>query len=67
MRIGVLMDHCSETLNLQDFEGRTPLHYAILTKNETVLQLLLNTKRCQMNIIDHHLHTPLHLAAQQGM
>ena len=67
MCIGLLIDRCSEpTLNHQDFEGQSVVHTAILAKNQRYLQLLLKTKRCQLNLIDHNLHTPLHLAARQG-
>lgn len=64
--IELLIDHSPNTLNWQDFEGRTPLHLAVANGDISACDALLNSRRCQLNITDHNSCTALHLAAQLG-
>ncbi|KAJ0000380.1 hypothetical protein NQD34_012222 [Periophthalmus magnuspinnatus] len=53
-------------LNWQDFEGRTPLHFAVADGNETVVEVLTSYEGCNVTAYDNLFRTPLHWAALLG-
>ncbi|KAF7227253.1 inversin isoform X1 [Nothobranchius furzeri] len=53
-------------LNWQDYEGRTPLHFAVADGNEAVVKLLTSYKGCNVTAYDNLFRTPLHWAALLG-
>uniref|UniRef100_A0A8C8DZH7 Ankyrin repeat and FYVE domain containing 1 n=1 Tax=Oryzias sinensis TaxID=183150 RepID=A0A8C8DZH7_9TELE len=50
--------------NMQNSRGRTPLHEAVVSGNETVFQQLLQCKQLDMELKDHEGSTALWLALQ---
>ncbi|MDR0624911.1 MAG: ankyrin repeat domain-containing protein [Holosporales bacterium] len=54
------------TPNVRNDEGRYPLHYAILTKNERIIEILLSDHRTYLTKKDHFGDTPLQLAEKEG-
>ncbi|XP_072316772.1 inversin [Eucyclogobius newberryi] len=53
-------------LNWQDFEGRTPLHFAVADGNEAVVEVLTLYEGCNVTAYDNLFRTPLHWAALLG-
>ncbi|KAK7881071.1 hypothetical protein WMY93_032321 [Mugilogobius chulae] len=53
-------------LNWQDFEGRTPLHFAVADGNESVVEVLTSYEGCNVTAYDNLFRTPLHWAALLG-
>ncbi|XP_077577444.1 inversin [Stigmatopora nigra] len=53
-------------LNWQDYEGRTPLHFAVADGNEAVVEVLTSYKGCHVTAYDNLFRTPLHWAALLG-
>ncbi|XP_075868643.1 inversin isoform X2 [Nelusetta ayraudi] len=53
-------------LNWQDYEGRTPLHFAVADGNEAVVEVLTSYKGCNVTAYDNLFRTPLHWAALLG-
>uniref|UniRef100_A0AAV2MCS4 Inversin n=1 Tax=Knipowitschia caucasica TaxID=637954 RepID=A0AAV2MCS4_KNICA len=53
-------------LNWQDFEGRTPLHFAVADGNEAVVEVLTSYEGCNVTAYDNLFRTPLHWAALLG-
>ncbi|KAM9805995.1 inversin isoform X2 [Syngnathus typhle] len=53
-------------LNWQDYEGRTPLHFAVADGNEAVVELLTSYEGCNVTAYDNLFRTPLHWAALLG-
>ncbi|XP_059922006.1 inversin isoform X1 [Gadus macrocephalus] len=53
-------------LNWQDYEGRTPLHFAVADGNEAVVDLLTSYHGCSVTAYDNLFRTPLHWAALLG-
>ncbi|XP_037532229.1 inversin [Nematolebias whitei] len=53
-------------LNWQDYEGRTPLHFAVADGNEAVVKVLTSYKGCNVTAYDNLFRTPLHWAALLG-
>ncbi|KAJ3597825.1 hypothetical protein NHX12_001342 [Muraenolepis orangiensis] len=53
-------------LNWQDYEGRTPLHFAVADGNEAVVDLLTSYQGCSVTAYDNLFRTPLHWAALLG-
>ena len=62
----MLIEHSPNTLNWQDYEGRTPLHSAVANGDLAASEAVLNSRRCQLNITDRNSCTALHFAAQLG-
>lgn len=54
-------------LNWQDYEGRTPLHFAVADGNLTVVDVLTSYESCNITSYDNLFRTPLHWAALLGM
>uniref|UniRef100_A0A9L0JD79 Inversin n=1 Tax=Equus asinus TaxID=9793 RepID=A0A9L0JD79_EQUAS len=50
-------------LNWQDYEGRTPLHFAVADGNVTVVDVLTSYESCNITSYDNLFRTPLHWAA----
>ena len=50
------------SLNMQDNDGNTPLHEAVLLDHGTIVQLLLESQRTDTDIKNHDGCTPLHYA-----
>jgi cytohesin len=48
-------------VNLQDEEGNTPLHYAVMRQNVELVHKLLRTANADPHITNHNGETPLHL------
>ncbi|KAM4581149.1 inversin isoform 1-T3 [Odontesthes bonariensis] len=53
-------------LNWQDYEGRTPLHFAVADGNEAVVKVLTSYEGCNVTAYDNLFRTPLHWAALLG-
>ncbi|XP_036593531.1 inversin [Trichosurus vulpecula] len=53
-------------LNWQDYEGRTPLHFAVADGNVTVVDVLTSYGSCNITSYDNLFRTPLHWAALLG-
>nr|XP_048276555.1 inversin isoform X1 [Myodes glareolus] len=53
-------------LNWQDYEGRTPLHFAVADGNLTVVDVLTSYESCNITSYDNLFRTPLHWAALLG-
>ncbi|XP_077160733.1 inversin isoform X2 [Paroedura picta] len=53
-------------LNWQDYEGRTPLHFAVADGNVAVVDLLTSYEGCNVTSYDNLFRTPLHWAALLG-
>nr|XP_028557988.1 inversin isoform X1 [Podarcis muralis] len=53
-------------LNWQDYEGRTPLHFAVADGNVAVADLLTSYEGCNVTSYDNLFRTPLHWAALLG-
>ncbi|XP_012975043.1 inversin isoform X2 [Mesocricetus auratus] len=53
-------------LNWQDYEGRTPLHFAVADGNLTVVDILTSYESCNITSYDNLFRTPLHWAALLG-
>lgn len=53
-------------LNWQDYEGRTPLHFAVADGNMTVADVLTSYESCNITSYDNLFRTPLHWAALLG-
>ncbi|XP_057691486.1 inversin isoform X1 [Corythoichthys intestinalis] len=53
-------------LNWQDYEGRTPLHFAVADGNEAVVEVLTSYEGCHVTAYDNLFRTPLHWAALLG-
>ncbi|XP_054440585.1 inversin isoform X2 [Pteronotus mesoamericanus] len=53
-------------LNWQDYEGRTPLHFAVADGNVTVADVLTSYESCNITSYDNLFRTPLHWAALLG-
>ncbi|KAI1894148.1 hypothetical protein AGOR_G00112830 [Albula goreensis] len=53
-------------LNWQDYEGRTPLHFAVADGNEAVVDVLTSYEGCSVTAYDNLFRTPLHWAALLG-
>uniref|UniRef100_A0A8D0BTJ9 Inversin n=1 Tax=Salvator merianae TaxID=96440 RepID=A0A8D0BTJ9_SALMN len=53
-------------LNWQDYEGRTPLHFAVADGNIAVVNLLSSYEGCNVTSYDNLFRTPLHWAALLG-
>uniref|UniRef100_UPI00398E6A4D inversin isoform X2 n=1 Tax=Pristiophorus japonicus TaxID=55135 RepID=UPI00398E6A4D len=53
-------------LNWQDYEGRTPLHFAVADGNEAVVDVLTLYEGCNITSYDNLFRTPLHWAALLG-
>ncbi|KAI5620838.1 inversin isoform X1 [Silurus asotus] len=53
-------------LNWQDYEGRTPLHFAVADGNEEVVEVLTSYKGCSVTAYDNLFRTPLHWASLLG-
>ncbi|XP_069491046.1 inversin [Ambystoma mexicanum] len=53
-------------LNWQDYEGRTPLHFAVAAGNESVVEALTSYQGCRVMAYDNLFRTPLHWAALLG-
>ncbi|XP_017658364.1 inversin isoform X6 [Nannospalax galili] len=53
-------------LNWQDYEGRTPLHFAVADGNLTVVDVLTSYESCNVTSYDNLFRTPLHWAALLG-
>ncbi|XP_069866841.1 inversin isoform X1 [Dipodomys merriami] len=53
-------------LNWQDYEGRTPLHFAVADGNVTVVDVLISYESCNITSYDNLFRTPLHWAALLG-
>jgi len=53
-------------LNAKDIYGRTPLFWAVLSGNKSLLRLMLDCPGIEVDCRDKELQTPLHLAAAWG-
>ncbi|XP_067866484.1 inversin isoform X2 [Heterodontus francisci] len=53
-------------LNWQDYEGRTPLHFAVADGNDAVVDVLTLYEGCNITSYDNLFRTPLHWAALLG-
>lgn len=53
-------------LNWQDYEGRTPLHFAVADGNKAVVEVLTSYEGCNVTAYDNLFRTPLHWAALLG-
>jgi len=53
-------------INWQDYEGRMPIHLAVIHTNLDIVSSLLSSPSCKINSLDNSLRTPLHLAAISG-
>ncbi|KAJ8004945.1 hypothetical protein DPEC_G00141550 [Dallia pectoralis] len=53
-------------LNWQDYEGRTPLHFAVADGNEAVVEVLTSYEGCSVTAYDNLFRTPLHWASLLG-
>ncbi|XP_061810944.1 inversin isoform X1 [Nerophis lumbriciformis] len=53
-------------LNWQDYEGRTPLHFAVADGNEAVVEVLTSYEGCNVTAYDNLFRTPMHWAALLG-
>lgn len=53
-------------LNWQDYEGRTPLHFAVAVGNQEVVKALTSYEGCSVTAYDNLFRTPLHWAALLG-
>ncbi|XP_064514778.1 inversin isoform X5 [Pseudopipra pipra] len=53
-------------LNWQDYEGRTPLHFAVADGNVAVVDVLTSYEGCNVTSYDNLFRTPLHWAALLG-
>ncbi|XP_028836540.1 inversin isoform X3 [Denticeps clupeoides] len=53
-------------LNWQDYEGRTPLHFAVADGNQEVVKVLTSYEGCNITAYDNLFRTPLHWAALLG-
>ncbi|XP_067147191.1 inversin isoform X4 [Apteryx mantelli] len=53
-------------LNWQDYEGRTPLHFAVADGNIAVVDVLTSYEGCNVTSYDNLFRTPLHWAALLG-
>ncbi|XP_075777703.1 inversin isoform X3 [Pelodiscus sinensis] len=53
-------------LNWQDYEGRTPLHFAVADGNLAVVDVLTSYEGCNVTSYDNLFRTPLHWAALLG-
>ena len=63
-----IQESSPSTLNWQDYEGRTALHFAVAHENVAAVQALLNfeQEKCELDRLDNTFRTPLHWAAQLG-
>ena len=64
--VDVLLETGAFDINASDNDGDTPLHYAILGTNPTIICRHLIQKGADPNIDDGEGITPLHLAAHSG-
>nr|CAH0112680.1 unnamed protein product [Daphnia galeata] len=64
--VDVFLENGTFDINGSDIDGRTPLHYAIIGTNPTIISRHLIQKGADPNIADGKGMTPLHLAARIG-
>ena len=57
----------SSVLCWQDYEGRQPIHLAVLANNDKMVSAMTNQSSCMINALDHRSRTGLHWAAVQGL
>ena len=53
-------------INWQDYEGRQPLHLAVMDNTQEVVSSILSSSSCMINALDHRLRSALHWAALAG-
>lgn len=58
----IILSRCKSAVNLQDHDGKTPLHYAVECVNRRMVKLLLRHNRADVNIQNNSGYTPLHTA-----
>ncbi|RMZ66149.1 26S proteasome non-ATPase regulatory subunit 10 [Pyrenophora seminiperda CCB06] len=63
--VQLLVEVGKEVVNLQNDEGQTALHLAVIQKSATMVQLLLNAGDMDVNMQDNKGQTTLHLAVTQ--
>ena len=61
------MDKFDVNMNVVDINEMTPLHHAAISCfDETIVKLLLNTNKCDINAKDNKGRTALHYACEKG-
>ena len=63
-KIAKLLIENDASLNLQDVDGNTALHWAVINNKTDIVQMLLDDKRCILNIKNRKGMTPIALAFQ---
>ena len=56
----------SSVLCWQDYEGRQPLHLAVISANPDMVAAIIRQTSCMINALDQRDRTPLHYAAIHG-
>ena len=56
----------ASVINWQDYEGRQPLHLAVMDNSSEVVSSIISSSSCMVNALDHRLRSALHWAALAG-
>jgi ankyrin repeat protein len=62
----ILMDHPDIDLTVQDSNGNTPLHMAVLGQKNEAVALLIEARTDLLQLVNFRLFTPVHEAARIG-
>ena len=57
----------SSVLSWQDYEGRQPLHLAVMANNPATVKTISQHSSCMVNGLDHRLRSALHWAGAMGL
>ncbi|MBN8827658.1 MAG: ankyrin repeat domain-containing protein [Sphingobacteriia bacterium] len=64
--IKALLDINANIINLQDENGNSALHYAVLSKNTKIVKLLMD-KGANLNLLNFEGYSPIHLAVEKSL
>ncbi|KAJ5776726.1 uncharacterized protein N7511_001737 [Penicillium nucicola] len=63
----MMLDDYRANANTTDSRSRTPIFYAVRTKNEQIIRILLENKEADINWQDQHRQTPLVYAIERNL
>lgn len=62
----MLLDHPRTDVNIKNLHQMTPLHYACLNNDITIVKVLLNHEKIDINAFGENNDTPLHIVCKAG-